>query len=132
MEIKYKHFFDKVITVNLSDEYNKLYSTNTLYLDYVSHSNWIIEQFLEEYIKDEEIAPCNYLTIHEIFTRLKESDKYKTFSYREKRKVTMQSIIDLFKQIDLFKDDYIEELDTHYKGVKIHKRNVIKYWKIKL
>ena len=88
--------------------------------------------FLEEYIKDEEITPCNYITIQQIITRMKESEKYKTYSYRENRKLTKPSIIDLFKKNDLFKDDYIEEIDTHYKGEKIHKHNVIKYWKIKI
>ena len=52
-----------------------------------------MEWFLEEYIKDEEISPCNYITIQEIFTRIKESEKYKTFSYQDKRKNIYNKII---------------------------------------
>ena len=49
-----------------------------------------MEWFLEEYIKDEEISPCNYITIQEIFTRIKESEKYKTLSPQENKNINKE------------------------------------------
>ena len=121
MEIDSNSFFDKVMAVYLTDKSPE---------EYVNHFSWVIEWYLKEYIMDEEITPPNYITIQNIFTRLKETEKYKALSYSEKRKLSKQSIIVMFKKNDSLNKYYIEDLNTHYKGVKIHKCNVIKKWKL--
>ena len=47
-----------------------------------------------------------------------------------KRKISFQYIKDLFKNNELFKDDYIEAIDKTINKVRIHKYNLLRNWEL--
>ena len=47
-----------------------------------------------------------------------------------KRKISFHYVRDLFKNNELFKDDYIEVMDKIVNKIRIHRSNLLKNWKL--
>ena len=47
-----------------------------------------------------------------------------------KRKISFNYIRDLFKNNELFKDDYVESIDKIVNKVRIHNLNLLKNWQL--
>jgi hypothetical protein len=60
----------------------------------------------------------DYIKISEINEELKNSEYYNSLEKREKRRLTRDKIINLFRDNPIFKNHYSDETDTRINGVK--------------
>lgn len=86
---------------------------------YMESSIEIFEWFNETFEKIEKYKDNDYVSMTDINTILKESEYYETLSKNDKRKLTREKLIKLFKENAMYKNYYKDELNTHEKGKKI-------------
>ena len=85
---------------------------------YLNENDKILKWFKSKYEQCEITEdPSTYLTIDEVFLKLKEFDLYKNLNKSVKKYLTKQSLINKFKEHDWFKSGY--------------EKNLIKYTKVK-
>ena len=85
---------------------------------YVESSIEILEWFNQTYEKIENYTIHNYTKISELNEELKASEYYNSLDKKEKRKLTREKLINLFKTNPIFKNYFNEEIETHINGEK--------------
>ena len=76
----------------------------------------ILEWFNQTYEKIENNTVYTYVKISEINEELKNSEYYNSLDKKEKRKLTREKLINLFKENPLLKNNFSEETDTYING----------------
>ena len=119
---KYKYGLMKILFEHNKNHYkNKLVIPELVKkrtLKYVESSVEILEWFNQTYEKIENYTIHNYIKISEINEELKNSEYYNSLDKKEKRKLTREKIINLFKTNPIFKNNFSEETDTYTNGEK--------------
>lgn len=97
-------------------------------MEYMESSVEIFEWFMETFEKtNEEI----YVTFQEINDVLKNSEFYNNLSKFEKRKLTKEKIVTLFKENPVYKKNFADEINTHKNGNKFYLPKRLNYFKLK-
>ena len=84
-------------------------------MEYMESSVEIFEWFIETFEKSDNDT---YITFQEINDILKNSEFYNNLNKFEKRKLTKEKIITLFKENPVYKKNYRDELNTHINSIK--------------
>ena len=85
---------------------------------------------METFEKMEDVEN-NHVTFQDINDILKTSEYYQTLSKNEKRKLTKEKLINLFRENPLYKKHFCEEINTHKNGEKIYYPKRLIGYKIK-
>lgn len=119
---KYKYALMKILFDHNKNHYkNKLLipeSVKKRTFKYVESSIEILEWFNQTYEKIENYTIHNYTKISELNEELKASEYYNSLDKKEKRKLTREKLINLFKTNPIFKNYFNEEIETHINGEK--------------
>lgn len=119
---KYKYALMKILF-----EHNKNHYRNELIipevvkkrsLKYVESSVEILEWFNQKYEKIDNYTIHDYVKVAEINNELKNSEYYNSLDKKEKRKLTKEKLISLFRNSPIFKNYFSEETDSHIDGEK--------------
>ena len=119
---KHKYALMKILFEHNTNHYKKKLiipeSVKKRTLKYVESSVEILEWFNQTYEKIENYTIHNYIKISEINEELKASEYYNSLDKKEKRKLTREKLINLFKTNPIFKNNFNEETETHINGEK--------------
>jgi len=119
---KHKYALMKILFEHNTNHYKKKLiipeSVKKRTLKYVESSVEILEWFNQTYEKIENYTIHNYIKISEINEELKNSEYYNSLDKKEKRKLTREKLINLFKTNPIFKNYFNEETETHINGEK--------------
>lgn len=119
---KYKYALMKILLKHNKNHYKKKLiipeSVKKRTLKYVETSVEILEWFNQTYEKIENYQINDYVKIYEINDELKNSEYYNSLDKKEKRRLTKEKIVILFKNNPLFKNYFKEEIDTFVNGEK--------------
>ena len=109
-------------------------------LEYLTETHDVIKWFydtyerinedMEEQVEHKEQDISTYISIRDILTRLNDSTYFQALNVTMKRKISFNYVRKLFKDKELFNDDYIEVIDRTVNKVRIHKSNLLKNWKL--
>lgn len=88
--------------------------------EYMESSIEIFEWFMETFEKTDN---DEYVTFQDINEILKNSEYYNNLSKFEKRKLTKEKIITLFKEHPVYKINFADEINTHKNGNKFYLPN---------
>ena len=100
-------------------------------LEYLTETHDVLKWFYDnyeridyyDYEEDEEQDVLTYILIKDILSRLRGSTYYTALNVTMKRKISFNYIRDIFKNNELFKDDYVEFVDKIVNKERIHKLN---------
>ena len=70
------------------------------------------------------------MSIRYILIRLNDSPYFQALNVTMKRKISFNYVRKLFKDNDMFNDDYMEVIDRTVNKVRLHKSNLLKNWKL--
>lgn len=87
-------------------------------LKYVESSVEILEWFNQTYEKMKNYNKSDYIKIFDINNELKNSEYYNSLDKKEKRNLTREKIVKLFRENPIFKNNFNEETDTYVNGEK--------------
>lgn len=117
---KYKYALMKILFEHNKNHYKKKLivpeSVKKRTLKYMESSVEILEWFNQTYEKVENYTIFTYIKISEINEELKNSEYYNSLDKKEKRKLTREKLINLFKENPIFKNNFSEETDTYING----------------
>ncbi len=115
---KYKYALIKILFEHNKKHYQKNLvipkSVKKRTLKYVESSVEILELFNKTYEKIEK----DYVKISDINNELKNSEYYNSLDKKDKRNLTKEKIVKLFRENPIFKNNFSEEIDTHINGEK--------------
>ena len=119
---KYKYALLKILFEHNKSHYKKKLiipeKIKKRTMEYMEVSVEIFEWFKETFEKTEN--ENDYATFQEINITLKMSEYYQHLNKNEKRKLTKEKIIILFKENSIYKKYFGEEVDTYKNGKKIY------------
>ena len=119
---KYKYALMKILLEHNKNHYKKKLivpeSVKKRTLKYVESSVEILEWFNQTYEKMENSKINDYVKISEINNELKNSEYYNSLDKKDKRNLTREKIIKLFRENPIFKNYFSEETDTYVNGEK--------------
>lgn len=117
---KYKYALMKILFEHNKKHYKKKLivpeSVKKRTLKYMESSVEILEWFNQTYEKVENYTIFTYIKISEINEELKNSEYYNSLDKKEKRKLTREKLINLFKENPIFRNNFSEETDTYING----------------
>jgi phage/plasmid-associated DNA primase len=120
---KYKYALMKILFEHNKNHYKKKLiipeEVKKRTLKYVESSVEILEWFNQTYEKMENYNKSDYVKISDINNELKDSEYYNSLDKKEKRNLTREKIVKLFRENPIFKNNFSEETDTHINGEKI-------------
>jgi len=131
--IKYKYAFLKILFEHNKKHYNK----NELKvpekikkrtMEYMESSVEIFEWFKETFEKTDGDEHVTFQEINEI---LKNSEYYNNLSKFEKRKLTKEKIMTLFREHPVYKNNFADEINTYKNGKKLYLPNRLNNFKFK-
>ena len=107
-------------------------------LQYLTETHDVLKLFydnyeridVDDYEEEKEQDVLTYISIKDILSRLRGSTYYEALYVTMKRKISFNYVRDLFKNNDLFKDDYVKSIDKIVKKVQIRKLNLLKNWQL--
>ncbi len=85
--------------------------------EYMESSIEIFEWFMDTFEKTDDAEHVTFQDINEI---LKNSEYYSNLSKFEKRKLTKEKIITLFREHPVYKKNFADEIDTYKNGKKFY------------
>ena len=105
-----------------------------LALEYLTKTHDVLKWFYDnyeriddyDYEEDEEQDVLTYISIKDILSRLRGSTYYTALNVTMKRKISFIYVRNLFKDNELFKDDYVESIYKIVNKVRLHKLNLLK------
>ena len=88
-------------------------------LEYLTETHDVLKLFYvkydrideDDYEEDEEQDVLTYISIKHVLSRLRGSTYYEALNVTMKRKISFNYVRDLFKNNDLFKNDYVESIN---------------------
>ena len=84
-------------------------------LQYLTETHPIFKWFLENYEKCPiQENPKEWITMGKLSDALKQSDYFAKLSKRQQKDTTRPYLCSIFKDNNLFKDSYVQEINTHY------------------
>ena len=104
--------------------------------EYLTETHDVLKWFYDTYERiddDEEEKQQNvltYISIKDIVSRLKESTYNTALNVTMKQKISFNYVRNLFKDNELFIDDYVESIEKIVNKVRIRKLNLLKNWKL--
>ena len=105
-------------------------------LEYLTETHDVLKWFYDTYERIDDMEEqkeqdiLTYISIRDILSRLSQSTYFQALNVSMKRKILFRYVRDLFKNNELFKDDYIEVTDKIVNKIRIHRSNLIKNWKL--
>lgn len=119
---KYKYALMKILFEHNKNHYKKKLiipeEVKKRTLKYVESSVEILEWFNQTYEKMENYNKSDYVKISDINNELKNSEYYNSLDKKEKRNLTREKIVKLFRENPIFKNYFNEETDTYVNGEK--------------
>lgn len=119
---KYKYALVKILFEHNKNHYKKNLvipeSVKKRTLKYIESSVEILEWFNQTYEKIENYNINNYVKISDINIELKNSEYYNSLDKKEKRNLTREKIVKLFRENPIFKNNFSDETDTYVNGEK--------------
>lgn len=119
---KYKYALMKILFEHNKNHYKKKLiipeAVKKRTLKYVESSVEILEWFNQTYEKMENYNKSDYVKISDINNELKNSEYYNSLDKKEKRNLTREKIVKLFRENPIFKNYFNEETDTYVNGEK--------------
>lgn len=132
---KYKYALLKILFIHNKNNYKKELIIPEIVKkrtnQYMEKSFEIFEWFNETFEKIEYYTKDDYISISDINDILKISEYYQTLNKNEKRNITKEKLIILFKDNSLYKKSYQDEINSHKDGKKIYIPKRIIGYKIK-
>ena len=101
-------------------------------LEYLVDTHDIFKWFIETYerIDITKQTPYDYLSLSNVLTHLNTTEYYKNLSATMKKKTTLPYIVKLFKDNELFRQNYVEKIDTTIKSKPFRRSHVLKGWRL--
>ena len=101
-------------------------------LEYLVDTHDIFKWFIETYERVDitKQTPFEYLSLSNVLTHLNTTEYYKNLSATMKKKTSLPYLVRLFKENDLFKQYYIEKIDTHINSKPFKRNHVLKRWRL--
>lgn len=119
---KYKYALMKILFEHNKNHYKKKLiipeEVKKRTLKYVESSVEILEWFNQTYEKMENYNKSDYVKISDINNELKNSEYYNSLDKKDKRNLTREKIVKLFRENPIFKNYFNEETDTYVNGEK--------------
>jgi phage/plasmid-associated DNA primase len=117
---KYKYALLKILFEHNKNHYKKRLVIpeiiNKRTQKYVESSVEIFEWFNQTYEKIDLNTRREYIKISDINEELKNSEYYNSLEKKDKRKLTRDKLISLFRENPIFKNNFSEEIDTEING----------------
>ena len=121
---KYKYALLKILFEHNKNHYKKQLiipeKVKKRTKEYIESSVEIFEWFNETFEKIDNYNKEDYISISDINDILKISEYYQTLSKNEKRNLTKERLIKLFKNNPVYKNYYLDEINTHKDGNKVY------------
>lgn len=124
---KYKHAMMKILLDTYKETNGTVYISESIRkrsIEYLTFTDWTLNWFNENYKLAETITD-KYVSISDVFTELKLSDIYTSLTRNEKRGFTKQSLINKFKQNEIYSQYYQSEYRKQIDGRRIQTTNVL-------
>ncbi len=120
---RYKYALMKILFDHNKNHYKKILNvpekvkirTN----EYMEKSFEVFEWFSSNFEKIENFNDNDFISITDINDILKNSEYYQTLSKCDKRKLTREKLINLFKDNPVYRKNYQDEVNTYKNGIKL-------------
>lgn len=77
-----------------------------------------MDWFNKTYEKVEKYGINDYVKISDINNELKNSEHYNSLDKKEKRNLTREKMVKLFRENPIFKNNFSDDIDTYVNGEK--------------
>ena len=88
--------------------------------EYIEASVEIFEWFKSQFEKVENYKNEDFISFQDINNLLKLGEYYQTLSKIDKRKLTREKLVNLFKENSLYNKYYRDDVNTHIDGIKVN------------